>query len=92
MLYADGGGRVSAVLTPIHGRDAIVRFMADLATKNGGRVPFDARAATVNGLPGLILSVGGVVIQTLAFEICDGSLSAIHAVRNPEKLVHVGWH
>lgn len=92
VLYSDGGGKVSAAAQPIFGRESIVRFISDIARKNVDHPPFEAHSSSVNGLPGLVLSVGGAIIQTLAFEIRDGSLAAIFAVRNPDKLGHVALH
>lgn len=77
-----------ATRIPSYGRDFIVRFVAGVARKNEG-VAIEARSTTVNGLPGLVLLVEGSVLQTLAFEIHDGLLSAIFTVRNPEKLARV---
>ncbi|HEY5957881.1 MAG TPA: RNA polymerase sigma factor SigJ [Polyangiaceae bacterium] len=93
VLYSDGGGRVTAALKPIFGRSNILRFLAGIARKNAGTPTLEASTAAVNGLPGLVLSSEGHVVQTLAFEFDDhGILRAIFGVRNPEKLAHVSLH
>jgi RNA polymerase sigma-70 factor (ECF subfamily) len=93
IFYSDGGGRVTAALKPIFGRSNILRFLAGIARKNAGTWRLEARRVDVNGLPGLVLTSEGHVVQTLAFEFDDrGILRAIFGVRNPEKLGHVSLH
>ncbi|MGC4064067.1 MAG: sigma-70 family RNA polymerase sigma factor [Polyangiaceae bacterium] len=91
-LYSDGGGRVLAARKPIRGKSRILRFLAGVSRKYVDRVPVEATPTTVNGLPGLLLAQEGLVIQTLAFDIRDGRLVTIFAVRNPDKLAHVSVH
>ena len=43
------------------------------------------RFDTINGLPGLILSRPGALVQTTAFEIDGDVVKAIYVVRNPDK-------
>jgi RNA polymerase sigma-70 factor (ECF subfamily) len=87
VLISDGGGKRSAALRPLVGRDDILAFFKGLAWRHGGP-PFsgDVRIARINGYPGVILdSPDGV--ETIAFEPdAEGRLAAIYAVRNPEKL------
>jgi RNA polymerase sigma-70 factor (ECF subfamily) len=87
VLTADGGGRVSAVRTPLVGRDAVARFFSRLARVPGG--PGIVREARINGLPGFVTRYADGTLQTTAFEIEAGLIVAIHVVRNPDKLTHV---
>lgn len=89
VFYSDGGGRVAAATRPVLGRDRIVRFVAGVLSKSYKCSTIQSRPAQINGLPGVVLSVNGKVLQTLAFDIRDGALDAIYAVRNPDKLGHV---
>jgi RNA polymerase sigma-70 factor (ECF subfamily) len=91
-LYSDGGGRVLAARKPIRGKNRILRFLSGLARKYEHDVPLEASTQTINGLPGLLLSQNGIVVQTLAFDIREGRLTTIFAVRNPDKLAHVSVH
>jgi RNA polymerase sigma-70 factor (ECF subfamily) len=45
--------------------------------------------ATINGLPGLIVSAPDGSVQSVAFEIAHDLVRAIYTVRNPEKLSHL---
>ena len=84
--YADGGGKRAATLNPIHGRDKVVRMFEGFARKLRSA---DARwvcGATIDGLPGFIAYDPDGFLQTTALEVEDGRITAIYAVRNPDKL------
>lgn len=87
VLTADGGGRASAVKDPLVGREAVARFFSRLARAPLG--PGVVREALINGLPGYVTRHADGTLQTTAFEIEDGLITAIHVVRNPDKLSHV---
>jgi len=82
-IVADGGGLVSALLDPIVGSEQIARHMVDIATRATG-VTF--RERVVNGQPGLVSELDGVLLTVFAFQIAGGRITHIWAVRNPEKL------
>jgi len=87
VLTADGGGRATAVKAPLVGREAVVRFFSRLARAPQGSGVI--REARINGLPGYVTRHADGTLQTTAFEIEDGLITAIHVVRNPDKLAHV---
>lgn len=87
VLTADGGGRASAVRTPLIGRERVARFFSRLPRGPSG--PSAVRDARINGLPGYVTRFADGSLQTTAFEIDEGEIVAIHVVRNPEKLAHV---
>jgi RNA polymerase sigma-70 factor, ECF subfamily len=87
-LYSDGGGKRTAALNPIHGRDNIVRFFEGVA--RGGLLPAAIHQVHVNGLPGFVMVDRDGNIDTIAtIDIREGHIAAIYAVRNPDKLAHV---
>jgi RNA polymerase sigma-70 factor (ECF subfamily) len=88
-VVTDGGGKVAAALNEIEGADHAARFLVG-ATRKGWRDDLTIRLATINGLPGLIVDAPEGPVQTTAFEIEEGVIRAIYAVRNPEKLRHLG--
>jgi RNA polymerase sigma-70 factor (ECF subfamily) len=94
IMYSDGGGKRAAAKIPVVGGEAIANFFASIVRRiqMGGLTlpPSTWREALVDGLPGIIESANGEVIQTVAFEIDNGKITAIYAVRNPDKLKHVG--
>jgi len=82
-IVADGGGLVSALLDPIVGGEQIARHMVDIATLATGMT---FRERVVNGQPGLVSELDGVLLTVFAFHVADGRITHIWAVRNPEKL------
>jgi RNA polymerase sigma-70 factor (ECF subfamily) len=87
VFYSDGGGKRSAALNPIFGRDKILRFFEGIGRKtdySGMRV----ERAWINAMPGFVVH-GPEGVETLAFEVDGDSVVTIYAVRNPDKLRHL---
>jgi RNA polymerase sigma-70 factor (ECF subfamily) len=83
VAVADGGGRVAAALAPIEGPDVIAEFMVSLARRSTN-LRIEERA--VNGQPGLVARQDDETITVFAFDVVDGRITRIWAVRNPDKL------
>jgi RNA polymerase sigma-70 factor, ECF subfamily len=88
-LYTDGGGKRTAALNPIRGRDKIIRFLIGLARKRALPVPKSVRRTRINRMPGFIILDSDGEVETLALDIRDGGIIAIYGVRNPDKLAHI---
>jgi RNA polymerase sigma-70 factor, ECF subfamily len=84
-VVTDGGGKVPAALNVIEGADHAAQFLVGVAGK-GWREDYSVRAATINGLPGLIVDGPEGPVQTAAFEIDGDVIRALYVVRNPDKL------
>jgi RNA polymerase sigma factor (sigma-70 family) len=82
-MTADGGGLVSAALHPIEGGEQVARYLVDLASRGSSLTILER---TVNGQPGLVAQRDGVTATVFAFDIAEGRITHIWAVRNPEKL------
>jgi RNA polymerase sigma factor (sigma-70 family) len=80
---ADSGGLVAAHLLPIEGSEQIARTYVDIAGKAPNLVILER---TVNGQPGLVAELDGVIVTVYAFDVADGRIKRIWAIRNPEKL------
>jgi RNA polymerase sigma-70 factor (ECF subfamily) len=89
ILHADGGGVVSANLNPVFGLEKAVRLLMGIKKKWPPPEGTTARLARINGAPGIVLSHGGVVFQTMGLEIADGRIAAVYTMRNPEKLARL---
>jgi len=87
-MVTDGGGKVAAALNVIEGADRVAAFVSGVVRK-GWTDDWSVRFDTVNGLPGLLVSGPGGLVQTNAFEIEEGVIKAIYVVRNPDKLRHL---
>jgi RNA polymerase sigma-70 factor (ECF subfamily) len=84
VLVSDSGGKVPAAMVPVAGPDRVGRLLLGLARKAPAGIR--VRAALVNGLPGFVLSDGGMPIQTLALESAGERIGRIYVTRNPDKL------
>ncbi|MYS95678.1 MULTISPECIES: RNA polymerase sigma factor SigJ [Streptomyces] len=83
VMTADGGGMVGTVLRPVEGGARIAQYMAAIADKAPG---LELLERTVNGGPGLVALRAGLVMTVAAFDVSDGRVTRIWAVRNPAKL------
>jgi RNA polymerase sigma-70 factor, ECF subfamily len=90
VFYGDGGGKVTATLHPVHGRDRVSRLLQGLFIKGkalGGRV----RRADVNGQPGaMLLDQQDRLIAVMELDIVDDTVRSVCTVVNPDKLRHLG--
>lgn len=87
--HADGGGKVVAVLRPVHGLDKAVRLILGIRKKWPPPEGTTARLARINGHPGIVVSHAGIVFQTMGLELVEGRISAIYTMRNPDKLARL---
>ncbi|WP_330261639.1 RNA polymerase sigma factor SigJ [Streptomyces sp. NBC_00539] len=83
VMTADGGGLAGAALRPLEGGARIAQYMVAIADKAPG---LELLERSVNGAPGLVARRAGVVMTVAAFDVRDGRVARIWAVRNPEKL------
>ena len=88
VLVSDGGGVVRAVLHPLHGAERLVRLYQQVARQHAaGDVRYES--AWLNGAPALYLFVGDVLTTAMWIECEDGRITAIHSLRNPDKLARL---
>ncbi len=87
--YTDGGGKVTAATRPLHGREAVAKFVKGV--QRTGYKPGDTFAMPViNGRTGFVIrNAQGEVGTVLTLDIKDGEILAIHIIRNPDKLRHL---
>lgn len=89
VLQADGGGKVLAFLNPITGMARLLRLFAGIRRKWGEGWATMVQPAWIDGLPGYVSLERGAVLQTTAFAIEGGRITAIYITRNPDKLLRV---
>jgi RNA polymerase sigma-70 factor (ECF subfamily) len=90
-FHGDGGGKATATVNPVLGRERVARLMHGLFGRRAA-LGVHARATTVNGQPGVLFLDGDDrLISVMALEIRDGAVQAIRSVVNPEKLGHLGF-
>jgi RNA polymerase sigma-70 factor (ECF subfamily) len=85
ILWADGGGKVrGAALHPVHGREAVARFV--MASPSLTTRPLEPRIALVNEEPSLLLSVNGELRFVVMISTDETYIHEIRVVGNPDKL------
>jgi len=84
-LWADGGGSVRGAATrPLHGQDAVARFvLSSTRFLPDGVAP---EIAEVNGEPAAILRVGENALFVIAIAARDDRITEIRVLANPAKL------
>jgi RNA polymerase sigma-70 factor (ECF subfamily) len=92
VMVTDGGGKRSAALRPLIGREDVIALLTGLAWRNGAGWPVSFRAVRINGYPGVILEREDGPM-TVAFQPDgQGRIAGVYMVRNPEKLGHLHPH
>ena len=84
VFYSDGGGRAVAARNPIYGADRIARLMLGLASKTTQE--FAVRLVGINGQVGIVVYAGDHPDSVLTLAVSGGRITAVHNVRNPDKL------
>jgi RNA polymerase sigma-70 factor, ECF subfamily len=85
VLYADGGGKATAVPNPIYGPDRVARFLFGARRKfMPDRVV--TRVVQMNGQPGIVAYLDGRPFGALTIDVMGGRIFNIYIVRNPDKL------
>ncbi|MFH8347633.1 RNA polymerase sigma-70 factor [Streptomyces sp. NPDC018045] len=87
VLLGDGGGVKQAVLRPVVGADKVARL---LAGGLGRQATATLRPAQVNACPALIIRLSGEIDTVVTARVDNGLITGLYAVRNPEKLSHMG--
>ncbi|KOP80975.1 hypothetical protein AMS59_00565 [Lysinibacillus sp. FJAT-14745] len=85
--YADGGGKVTAALHPIYGREKVFRLLSALFRKfeNNDEI-YQLELMNVNGTTGLALISENKIQAVIGFEVEHGQIEAIYYMVNPDKL------
>ncbi len=88
VLYADGGGKATAVPNPIYGPQNVARFLV-LAPRKLVPPNRVRSLARVNGLPGVVNYLEGRPHSVVTMDIAEGRVRGIYIVSNPEKLARL---
>jgi RNA polymerase sigma-70 factor (ECF subfamily) len=90
-FYSDGGGKASAALHPLYGREIVAKFIHGIVQKTGP--VFLMQFIPVNGLQGAVIYknedsiVPDLLITLDAHEA--GGIQNLYFIRNPDKLRHI---
>ncbi|PMR76506.1 RNA polymerase sigma factor SigJ [Billgrantia endophytica] len=87
-LSTDGGGKVPALLEPLHGLGKVLAFLANRL--RGYWADYEWREADINGGPGFVMYREEHVVATVTFGYDRaGHAADIFIVRNPDKLTRL---
>jgi len=85
VLVTDGGGVKQAALRPIHGAEKVLRFFAGVMAKpESSGASFELRQ--VNGELTIVVNNDGELDGVFFVTVEDDRITALHGIRNPEKL------
>lgn len=87
VLFTDGGGKVKALLHPLHGHIRISHLMTGFLKKFPGNVTY--RITMVNGRPGIVVYLNEKTWSVISFQVLDGQIAHLYIVANPDKLTRV---
>lgn len=87
-LVTDGGGRVRAALRPVHTSDKVARFLLGLLSAPDA-ASYRAQLRQVNGETAVVVSTAQGLDSVLFVTVEGDRVSALHAIRNPDKLAAV---
>jgi RNA polymerase sigma factor (sigma-70 family) len=88
VAVADGGGVARAILQPLHGAERVARLYMQIAqlSKNFG-LRYELR--TLNGSPALLTWRDDQLFVATWIDCEDDRITAIHAIRHPDKLARI---
>lgn len=83
--WSDGGGKVTAARRPLHGLDAVARWMLGVLAKPELR-GMAMESADINGEQSVLFTLGGHPVGALCFDLLDGRIRHLRFQVNPDKL------
>ena len=86
-MWGDGGGKASAAIHPLFGKDKVGRFLLGLMKKFPPNVSVQIRE--INSLPALVMWMDGKLLLVMNFVTGEGRFHQIRTVLNPDKLRHL---
>jgi RNA polymerase sigma-70 factor (TIGR02957 family) len=86
-IISDGGGKVPSFGQPVVGGQRVAQIYFAVARRHAGAVRVEV--AEVNGAPGLLRWVDGVLESVQSIEWDGERIARIHAQRNPDKLARI---
>jgi RNA polymerase sigma-70 factor (ECF subfamily) len=89
-MISDSGGKAPAATQTLAGPERVARFLLGLPRlAERANIAWSVELAPLNGREALVLREAGRVTAVYTFEIGDGAIHAIYAMRNPDKLARI---
>ncbi len=90
-FVSDGGGKALAAVKPVHGRSAVAKLLVGLVRKFGEGQQY-VPAVLNHQLGLLVYDAGGALVSANLVTFAEGELTAMYAIRNPDKLAGLVAH
>jgi len=92
--WTDSGGKVSAARNAVSGANSVAKLILGMLNKGAAIAQATSDetqllVASVNGVTGVLFIVRGQVDSAATFATDGQQITAIHVVRNPDKLIHL---
>ncbi|WP_037764171.1 hypothetical protein [Streptomyces sp. 142MFCol3.1] len=81
--FFDGGGKIRALVEPVHGSEQVARALLTLLS---GHAPTTLRAQSVNGRTGLVVRSGHQVAAVIGLDVTVRHVVQVWVTLNPDKL------
>jgi RNA polymerase sigma-70 factor (ECF subfamily) len=81
--FFDGGGKVRALVEPVHGSERVARSLLGLL---GGRPRTTVHAQSVNGRTGLVVRYDRQVAAVIGLDVTGDRVAQVWVILNPDKL------
>lgn len=88
-FHSDGGGKATASHKVLQGSEVIAKFFLKVVRPDWLSAKADKMTLNptwFNGAPGMIVRQAGKPVTAFNFELEEGAIKSIHALRNPDKL------
>jgi RNA polymerase sigma-70 factor (ECF subfamily) len=89
VLVSDGGGVKRAALRPIHGPEKVNRWLQGVLTRADYEGEAHVEFAQINDETAVLLYADTGLDTVLFLTVEERGITALHLVRNPDKLVHL---
>jgi RNA polymerase sigma-70 factor, ECF subfamily len=83
----DGGGKASAALNPLHGREVVAKFLLGLTKR--AKSTFRIEVKPLNTRMAMVVYDGDTAVTVWQIECDDHEITGFKAIRNPDKLGNV---
>lgn len=87
---ADGGGKLSAARRPVVGAQKVLALLGGMLRMSGSLAGLRFESVLSNGAPAVVVHSAARLEGVFLFEVADGLITHVYAVRNPDKLADFG--
>lgn len=87
VMWTDGGGKATAAIYPIYGRENVARFV--MGSTRLLKENFRIEVSQINDEPAVLIYQDGVVSLVIFVEASQEGIQSVRVIANPNKLKHI---